>query len=63
MPAESTSNQSDPQEGLNETGIALVCVSGGGDLDVIRSWCDTVIQVSCPAQLWQNVFLKTICRN
>ncbi|KJA17429.1 hypothetical protein HYPSUDRAFT_146508, partial [Hypholoma sublateritium FD-334 SS-4] len=34
----------DDTEGLNESGIALVCVSGGGELDLIRNWCDSVIK-------------------
>ncbi|KAJ3501513.1 hypothetical protein NLJ89_g9305 [Agrocybe chaxingu] len=38
----SSSGKSDPQEGLNESGIALVCVSVGGDFELIRNWCDTV---------------------
>jgi hypothetical protein len=33
----------DPQEALNESGIALVCISGGGGLEVIRAWCDAVV--------------------
>jgi hypothetical protein len=28
-----------------DTGIALVCISGGGDFDTIRGWCDTAAQV------------------
>ena len=27
------------------TGIALVCISGGGEFETIRNWCDTVTQV------------------
>ncbi|KAF5315324.1 hypothetical protein D9619_006994 [Psilocybe cf. subviscida] len=38
-----TSDEQDPQESLNESGIALVCVTGGGDLEVIRNWCNSVI--------------------
>ena len=33
-------------EGLNESGIALVCISAGGDFEMIRTWGDSVIQVS-----------------
>ncbi|KAF8158266.1 trafficking protein Mon1-domain-containing protein [Crassisporium funariophilum] len=33
-----------PQEGLNESGITFVCISGGGEFDVIRGWCDSVIK-------------------
>ncbi|CAA7261420.1 unnamed protein product [Cyclocybe aegerita] len=39
----SSSGKSDSQEGLNESGIALVCVSVGGDFDLIRNWCDAVV--------------------
>jgi len=28
-----------------DSGIALVCISGGGDFDTIRGWCDTATQV------------------
>ena len=31
---------------LNDCGIALVCVCRGGDFDMIRSWCDSAIQVT-----------------
>ena len=31
---------------LNDCGIALVCVCKGGDFDMIRSWCDSAIQVT-----------------
>ncbi|PPQ77470.1 hypothetical protein CVT25_011340 [Psilocybe cyanescens] len=41
--AETVSTKSDPQEGLNESGIALVCINGGGELELIRSWCDSVV--------------------
>lgn len=33
------------QEGLNESGIALVCVGAGGDFETIRGWCDSAILV------------------
>ncbi|KAF9534492.1 trafficking protein Mon1-domain-containing protein [Crepidotus variabilis] len=33
----------DPEEGLNESGIALVSISAGGDFEMIRNWCDSVI--------------------
>lgn len=26
-------------------GIALVCVSGGGEFETIRGWCDSITQV------------------
>jgi hypothetical protein len=32
-------------KGLNP-GIALVCISGGGDFDTIRGWCDDVTKSS-----------------
>lgn len=28
---------------LNEADVALVCITGGGDFEVIRGWCETVI--------------------
>ncbi|KAF8908989.1 vacuolar fusion protein MON1 [Gymnopilus junonius] len=33
----------DDSEGLNESGVALVCINGGGDLEAVRSWFDSVI--------------------
>jgi vacuolar fusion protein MON1 len=35
------------QRNLHEqdSGIALVCISGGGEFETIRTWCDTVINV------------------
>ena len=45
-PVAASSVRPDLQEGLNETGIALVCISGGGELDLIRNWCDSAIKVS-----------------
>ncbi|KDR82664.1 hypothetical protein GALMADRAFT_57126 [Galerina marginata CBS 339.88] len=29
--------------GLNESGIALVCINSGGEMEIIRNWCDSVI--------------------
>jgi len=29
--------------GLDESGIAFVCINGGGEFDAIRGWCDSVI--------------------
>jgi len=43
---DNASQRSDPQEGLNESGIALVCINVGGELELIRTWCDSVIKVS-----------------
>lgn len=45
-PTETDAEVPDPQEGLNESGIALVCISGGGELEFIRNWCDSVIHVN-----------------
>lgn len=28
-----------------ESGIALVCISGGGEFEAVRVWCDTVTKV------------------
>lgn len=28
-----------------DSGIALVCISGGADFEIIRGWCDVVTQV------------------
>ncbi|KAF8798825.1 DUF254-domain-containing protein [Phlegmacium glaucopus] len=36
-------SQAEAQVGLDESGIAFVCISGGGEFDVIRGWCDSVI--------------------
>jgi vacuolar fusion protein MON1 len=37
------SGQRNPQGG--DSGIALVCISGGGEFETVRTWCDTVINV------------------
>jgi len=46
-PVESTlieeNSQSEVQVGLDESGIAFVCINGGGEFDVIRGWCDSII--------------------
>jgi len=44
-PTDDAAIELDPQEGLNESGIALVCISGGGELELIRTWCDAVVNV------------------
>ena len=31
--------------GLNESDVALVCITGGGDFEAIRGWCETAITV------------------
>jgi hypothetical protein len=28
-----------------DSGIALVCISGGGEFETVRTWCDTVTKV------------------
>jgi hypothetical protein len=28
-----------------DSGIALICISGGADFEIIRGWCDLVTQV------------------
>lgn len=48
-PTDSGSVKSDPQDGLNESGIALVCINGGGELELIRNWCDSVVKVVPPS--------------
>jgi len=35
------SGQRNPQ--ARDSGIALVCISGGGEFETVRTWCDTVI--------------------
>ena len=30
---------------MEDSGIGLVCISGGGELETVRAWCDTVTQV------------------
>ena len=44
-PPDDAVTEPDLQEGLNESGIALVCISGGGELELIRTWCDAVVNV------------------
>jgi hypothetical protein len=36
-------SQAEARVGLDESGIAFVCISEGGEFDVIRGWCDSVI--------------------
>lgn len=33
------------QAGQLDAGIGLVCISGGGDFETVRGWCDTVTEV------------------
>lgn len=30
---------------IEDSGIGLVCISGGGEFETVRAWCDTVTQV------------------
>ena len=48
-------SQSEGQVGLDESGIAFVCINGGGEFDVIRSWCDSIINVIHLSSFWPNV--------
>jgi hypothetical protein len=52
-PRDSVTNQ----EGLDESGIALVCVGAGGEFEAIRAWCASVIHVRCAC------FSLTLLRN
>lgn len=59
-PASESSNQNPQELG---SGIALVCISGGGEFETVRTWCDTVTKVcnGAPATLaWLMIFS---CRN
>jgi hypothetical protein len=44
-------SQPDAQVGLDESGIAFVSISGSGEFDAIRGWCDSVINVNAYFQL------------
>lgn len=49
------SSQSQPEE----TGIALVCVSGGQQtFDTIRHWCDSVVEVRTPESVPNQQFRR-----
>jgi vacuolar fusion protein MON1 len=48
-------SQSETQVGLDESGIAFVCISGSGEFDAIRGWCDSVINVIHLLNFWINV--------
>ncbi|KAF9568812.1 DUF254-domain-containing protein [Agrocybe pediades] len=41
---DSSSLREDSQDGLNESGIAIVCINVGGELEVVRNWCDSVVK-------------------
>ena len=45
-------SQPEAQVGLDESGIAFVCISGSGEFDVIRSWCNSVINVIHLPSFW-----------
>lgn len=55
-PLESTrtekNSQTEDQVGLDESGIAFVSISGSGDFDAIRGWCDSVINVIRLSSFW-----------
>jgi hypothetical protein len=36
---------------IEDSGIGLVCISGGGEFETVRVWCDIVTQV---ARLWSS---------
>lgn len=44
----------------SDSGIALVCISGGGEFESIRSWCDTVTQAGT-FSLFACVYLISRC--
>lgn len=45
-------SQPEDQVGLDESGIAFVCISGSGEFDTIRGWCDFVINVRRLSSFW-----------
>ena len=44
---------------LNESDVALVCITGGGDFEAIRGWCETVITVRSIRNSPVALFLPT----
>jgi vacuolar fusion protein MON1 len=34
-----------PSRGQADMGVALVCITGGGEIESIRGWCDSIAQV------------------
>jgi vacuolar fusion protein MON1 len=46
------SSHPEAQVGLDESGIAFVCISGSGEFDTIRGWCDSVINVIGLSSFW-----------
>lgn len=45
-------SQPEAQVGLDESGIAFVCISGSGEFDAIRVWCNSVIDVKRLSSFW-----------
>lgn len=45
----------DPEESLNESGIALVTISAGGDFETIRNWCDSAISVRYLSTIFKQI--------
>ena len=47
-----------------DSGIPLVCISGGGEFDTVRTWCDTVTNVritcSCRALMYKSHMLMIL---
>jgi vacuolar fusion protein MON1 len=45
-----------------DSGIALVCISGGGEFETVRTWCDTVtkVRVRCIRRA-KGVSCKCLC--
>lgn len=52
-PNEEIDANSSAGRGINDAGIALVCISGGGDFEYIRAWCDLAVKVGIFRTLFQ----------
>ena len=52
--------QPEARVGLDESGMAFVCISEGGEFDVIRGWCDSVINVIKSFQLLEQHHLSLL---
>jgi hypothetical protein len=48
---------------IEDSGIGLVCISGGGEFETVRAWCDTVTQVCSNASLREFRVTYLHCRN
>lgn len=46
-----------------DSGIALVCISGGGEFETVRTWCDTVTKVRVHLLSQLQMLMHIICRN